>query len=60
MSCPSDWNLENFAKFWADIEYEEGMRQKAWLYYRDSDYDDFEPEDWDEPEEDPDWDLGDY
>jgi len=27
------WNLENFAKFWQDIEYDEAMRQKESLYY---------------------------
>ncbi len=27
------WNLENFAKFWADIEYEEAMKQKHDQFY---------------------------
>ena len=28
MSTTLDWDLEGFAKFWADIEYENAMRMK--------------------------------
>jgi hypothetical protein len=51
MSTPLGWDLEAFAKFWADIEYKEAMRQKAALYY----YGDYGPPiDLDEPEDDED------